>query len=137
MWERRLSQIGWSVLAGFGGGLFLATGFSLFVLIMHIFAGRAQLARYHTTLGTVIGIYYGGFCAGGVAAGLVAPLRHSWWGRMILGFVVAFPVYLGFGLAVVGPHFDFSVTTNLVIAAAVAAVIGGGLGLDDRIHRNR
>lgn len=136
-WRRRLRKIGWNVLAGLGGGLFFATAFSLFVLIVRAFVGPEYLAPYHTTLGTVLEVYYGGFAAGGVVAGLLAPLRHFWWGRIILGFVVAFPVYLGAGIAVVGPYFHESLRTQVIVAGILAVVIGGAVGLDSWFRRNK
>lgn len=75
-------------------GLFIATGFSVWVLGLYLFRGNTPFEKLGTTLGAVILTYYCAAILIGPLAGLLLPLaRAGRPGAALVGALTAVPLY--------------------------------------------
>ena len=88
--KRRLPDIRWGVQYGMG----FAILFSAYAIIARITAGPTAFDRYHATLVSVVGIYFGGGLVSGTIVGLLRPLAKYAFGAALVGFLAALPIAL-------------------------------------------
>lgn len=85
--------------------------------------------------------YIGGGAAGGLMLGTLRPMARSRAGSIVLGIIVALPVYYGFAIAAVGfTQFSDPVSVTAVsILGMIVGAYGGAMshsGSDDRKSRS-
>lgn len=108
-------------------GLFCASLYSAFALVLYLFGGgSARFEANDTTLLNAIAAYFAGGLAGGATAGLLAPLGKRWYGAMLVGTVVAVPLLTAFFVALDGIS---RLGDNLWIVAMLTPIAGPGGGL--------
>ena len=82
--------------SGVAIGLFMATGFSGFVLVMAVLRGSTV---YHDmggmTTWQIVAFYYVMGLVGGTIHGLLRPLRSHYFGKLITAYVLLYLVYGG------------------------------------------
>ncbi len=127
-----------NVLLGIGLGAFMASGFSLWATLIRLVGGPAPFASNGTTYLGLVSVYFGGFLLGGFLIGLLMPLSRFMVGRMLLGIMGVFPVYLAVNMES-KPVREWFASDNLVFAVFASVVVGGGVGvwswIDD--HKKR
>jgi hypothetical protein len=132
---RRITK---NLLIGLGLGALVATGFSLYATVLRLFAGPEPFLRNHTTYRAIVAVYFGGFLLGGLLIGLFLPFRRFLLGRMWLGMIGVFPVYLAVNMERSSLEAWFS-SNNLFFALFASVIVGGGVGIwdwiDDRKKR--
>ena len=120
---------------GLGFGALVASGFSLYATGLRLIAGPAPFLRNGTTYHGLVAVYFGGFLIGGLLVGLFLPFRKYLLGRMWLGMLGVFPVYLAVNKESL-PLKELFSSDNLGFAVIASVVVGGGVGiwdwLDDR-----
>ena len=125
-----------NLIKGLTLGLFLATGLSVWVLLLRIRAGTAPFDRLDTTLTDVVVGYYEGGATGGLLVGLAWPLGRRLLGYAALGILGVFPLYL----FAPGGRTGTSLLSSENIASALlgAFFVGGAVGIwiwtDDHPH---
>src|SRR6266566_284579 len=123
-----LASLRRNVLLGLGLGAFFAAGFSLWASMIRLAAGPAPFARNGTTYHGVLRGYFGGFLLGGLLIGLLMPLSKFVVGRMLLGAIGVFPVYLAINMESKPIH-EWFASDNLLLAAFLSVVVGGSVGI--------
>ena len=128
-----------NVLLGLGLGAFVAAGFSLWVTVIRLAAGPAPFVQNGTTYHGLVTVYFGGFLLGGLLIGLLMPLNKFLPGRIVLGIIAVFPVYLAVNMENKPVH-EWFASENLVFAVFASLVVGAGAGIwtwiDDRKERH-
>ena len=122
------SRVRKNLLVGVALGLFIATGFSVFITIERVAMGTEPFERHSVTYSQLVAIYYIGFLVGGSLVGLLLPLRRWLLGQMFLGFVLLLPAY---GAVVVqsAPRAEWFTRFNVVFTLAVSILGGGVIGI--------
>jgi hypothetical protein len=117
-----------NLLLGLGLGAFFACSFSVWVTIIRLAVGPASFIRNGTTYHGLVGVYFGGFLLGGFVIGLLMPLSRFLLGRMLLGIVGVFPVYLAVNMES-KPVREWFASENLVFAVFASVLVGGAVGI--------
>ena len=84
---------------GLGWGARISAVYVGYVLVLALLRGNAPFGAADTSLAAVILGYCLGGLLGGLAFGLFLPLAATWLGSALLGFLVAFPVFVAIGIA--------------------------------------
>lgn len=131
------SVLSW-LLRGLGLGVFVATGFTVWVTILRISQGTVPFDRVGTAYGDTVLFYYGSFAIGGMLAGVLWPVLHRWLvGWMLLGCIFVAPVYVAFVIVGTSPAGPLSIW-KIVGVLFGAVVVGGLVGLRSwSLSRNR
>jgi hypothetical protein len=124
-----------NVLKGVGLGLFIATGFTVWITFVRLTAGTAPFERLHTTYSATVGLYYAGGLLGGTTVGLLWPLRRWHWGSALLGMLGVFPLYFGVELTQ-APSSEAFTLRNVGFSAVLAFAVGGASGVSIYLHNN-
>jgi hypothetical protein len=105
-------------------GLFMATAFSILVLILALLRRSWYFDTYGMSAAQIIAGYYGAAVIGGITAGLLWPLTRWKLGSFVVGTVVGFIFYdcLGFLMYGWGSHL-------LWVGGIAGVIVGGGLGV--------
>lgn len=109
-------------------GLWIATGLSLWALLVRLVVGTAPFEATTFSLTQTVVIYFAGFTTGGLLVGLLSPLRRWAVGSMLLGIVFTLPVYALFTAAYAKDAADPSSWLGPGVLVA-SVIVGGGLGL--------
>jgi hypothetical protein len=113
--QRRLPDIRWGVQYGMG----FAILFSAYAVIARITAGPTAFDRYHATLVSVVGIYFGGGLVSGTIVGLLRPLAKYAFGAALVGFLAALPITLAIDrLTDDGASWNYIDTVVVVVTSA-------------------
>jgi RsiW-degrading membrane proteinase PrsW (M82 family) len=91
-----------NVLWGVKAGLFFASFYSLFVLLLYAFRGEEPSESKGVSLLAVVVTYFIGGVLGGAIVGLLRPFTRERWGAIVVGMIAALPVVLGFSFAMYG-----------------------------------
>lgn len=91
---------------------------SLLVLIIYAFRGPRPFAQIGISLGATIGLYFVGGVIAGLLLGLLFPFTIWRSGAVVVGMVVASPLYLGAAVVLGLPD---------LAAGVVASVVVGGV----------
>ncbi len=92
-------------------GLFIATGFSAFVLVMALLRGSMvyeDMGGLRTW--QIVTFYYVAALVGGTVHGLLRPLRERYWGKLLTAYLLLYLVYGG-GTIVFWPMMNRSVNS--------------------------
>ncbi len=119
-----------TVRQGLQIGLFMATCFSLLVLLGRFVLGPGAFNRFGIAWFTIIAVYYVTLCAGGVAFGALSPYRRNPFGAMARGVAFMLPGYVVFtSLIGLGTGKLPSMKVGLIIGLILGMVGGCVLGL--------
>jgi NO-binding membrane sensor protein with MHYT domain len=73
-------------------GLVLAIFFSGVALIIYFARGSAPFDANELTLGRAVAVYFAGFTAAGLLAGVLNPLARRKWGAVVVGVLATVPI---------------------------------------------
>ncbi len=95
--------LGQELRKGVSAGLIMAGLYCSYVLVLYVLRGAAPFENYDITLGAVMAGYIASGLLGGVAYGLLNPLRHTLLGKLVLGVVIASLVFFAVTITMSGP----------------------------------
>ena len=123
-------------LQGLRVGLFIATCFSVLVLLGRLALGPGVLTRFGIGWLTIIGVYYLTLSVGGAAFGALTPYRRNPIGAMARGVVLMLPGYVvftplvGLGTGTL-PSLRITVIIGLVLGIVGGCVLGLWMWIDE------
>jgi len=126
-----------NVLLGLRIGLTIATGFSVWVVILRLMFGPGVFDRFGVRWGVIVTVYYAALSLGGCAYGALLPLKRSPLGAMLLGFLLLCPMYLGIAV-VLGltqhrvPSLSAALVDGLVLGGVGGSILGLWIWFDER-----
>jgi hypothetical protein len=89
----RPSGVSRNLRTGVGWSLFVATAYSIFVIVLTHVRGDAALAALGVRLPTLILLYYVGAVLVGSVVGLLLPLASTTIGAAFVGAIAALPLF--------------------------------------------
>jgi hypothetical protein len=116
--RRPRSDIGWGVRQG----LILASGYSLWVLLLSVVRGSTSWPQYHTTAWVIIGGYFLVGLTGGALVGALLPVTAWRVGTFVVGWMAGTVIYGGLGF-VMGHLHDWWLGTIPGLAIGGLAVV--------------
>lgn len=114
---------------GLGVGLFIATGFTLWVTLIRVTRGTAPFDATHASYSRTVLFYYVGLSIGGTIAGALWSLLLRWAvGWMVMGFLLVAP---GYALFMINNREGLARWPGWTLVGTFvgAFVVGGGVGL--------
>lgn len=126
-WIARIdSGIGARVKLGIVLCLFIAAGFSAYVLLLYLVRGSQPFVANGTTISAVVFSYFAWAVVGGVVIGISLPLARNRWGAALVGFLGMVPFYgmitfTDAGFSITGLH---DVVKVLVVSGLVGPMVG-------------
>jgi hypothetical protein len=115
------------VLRGAGGGVGLAMLYSIYAVVVAHTSGPQAFAKDGVTLETVVLTYLAGGIVGGAIVGALFPLRRSFVGAVVVGFVAVVPFIMGIFYSMTGVPTRWQSSDWLgvfVISAAFGVCLG-------------
>ena len=117
-------------------GLFVATCFSLFVVLGRLVLGPGAFQRFGISWVTIVAVYYATLSIGGLAFGGLSRYRLSPVGAMARGILFMLPGYLvfttliGFGTGKL-PSSEVALWLALIIGVFAGSILGLWMWIDD------
>lgn len=110
-----LRDIKWGV----GWGLWLASGFSVIVVVLAGFRGSTDYPELGLSTPKIIALYYLLGLAGGSVVGILRPFTKSKLGGFVVGSIIGTLVYGGAGFVIKDVEWQFMLPAALVLGLAV------------------
>src|SRR2546426_11024828 len=110
-------------------GLFIATCYSVVVLLSRLLLGPGAFHRFGISWLAIIAVYYVALPIGGLAFGALSPYRLNPVGAMARGFLFVLPVYVAFTTLIGLGVGQLPVKAGLLLGLVIAAFAGSTLGL--------
>ena len=107
-------------------GAFMASLFSLYVLVLYLLRGNAPFEKLGVSLVGVVIAYCACGLSAGALAGVLWPLTRTRLGATLVGFLSGFLVYAGVGVTMDGPPTSWE-PFHWWGAAILGLIVGGGL----------
>lgn len=114
-----------NLLGGLVMGLVFSVILSVGVGVLYWIGGPTTSHDTGWPLPSLIGLYVFGGVTGGLLLGLMLPLTTWRWGAVLVGMIVATPVYLAVGLIEYEDPID--IVAGLIVAGVVGGCVGYGL----------
>jgi hypothetical protein len=108
---------------GIGWGLWIATGFSVIVIVLAGFRGSTDYPELGLSTPGIVAIYYAVALVGGSVLGLLRPFTRGKLGGFVVGSFIGFIAYGGAGLMIKGVGL-LMVPVALVLGVAVGGTFG-------------
>jgi len=118
--QELLRDIKW----GIGWGLWLASGFSVMVVVLAGFRGSTDYPELGLTTPRIIALYYLLALVGGSVVGIFRPFAKSKLGGFAVGSLVGTLIYAGAGFAIKDVEWQFMIPTALILGLAVGGTLG-------------
>jgi hypothetical protein len=118
--QELLADVKW----GIGWGLWIATGFSLIVLVLVGFRGSTDYPELGLSTGSIILIYYALALIAGSVLGLLRPYTRTKLGGFFVGWLIGSLVYGGAGLMLKDVKPLYMVPVALVLGLGVGGTAG-------------
>jgi hypothetical protein len=110
-----------------GVGLTMAAVYSVIASLVWIGNDGVLFESDDVSLFEVIGLYLASGLIGGALCGLLLPIARWRLGAVLLGVIVALPIYGG--AAVLLDNDRITTSGKVILALIVSALVGGGVGL--------
>src|SRR5947199_9661830 len=114
--------------------LFIATCYSVIVLLSRLVLGPGAFRRFGISWLTIIAVYYLAFSIGGLAFGALSRYRLNPVGAMARGFHFVLPVYVAFTTLIGLGVGQLPLKAGLLLGLVIAAFAGSTLGLWMWVH---
>jgi hypothetical protein len=102
--RRRSSRLREDVAAGIRWGLYFATVYGAFALVLFFVRGSEAFRRgAGVPLLVLLLVYYGAGIAGGAIVGALLPIGASLGGAIVLGWLGSAPAFFGFAVMLTPP----------------------------------
>lgn len=110
-------------------GLVMATLYSTYAVILYVASDAQAFERHEATIGAVLLTYYAAGALGGLAVGLLLPLKQWFLGKALLGVVVSGIIFFCIFVAAEGPfwRWDAIVWRTLLLMVVVGSTIGSAV----------
>ena len=109
---------------GIGWGLWLASGFSVIVVVLAGFRGSTDYPELGLTTPRIIALYYLLALIGGSVVGILRPFTKSKLGGFVVGSIIGTLVYGGAGFAIKDVEWQFMVPAAVILGLAVGGTAG-------------